>query len=194
MFFETRGNRALRELLRRERSEGLSAFRERFADLHYQTVDQRSGLALTEWLNRTLSTVDVALVDRDAAPELIAALSEFSRPFLQTFLVDPGWSAAPIDLTPLANFTGILIGNDALEATYSTTIGATRVYPFGPLPTDLVNGEPTAEQVAALDDAVERAIAIISRVSQKIRSARGTQIVTNGRVDHDEPMTPHEPD
>jgi len=194
VFFETRGNRALQALLHRERSEGLNAFRARFPDLHYQTVDQRSGFALAEWLNRTLSTVDIALVDRDASPELIATLSEFSRPFLQTFLVDPGWSAEPIDPAPAANLTGVLAGNDELVEAYAQAFEAARVYPFGPLPANLVERDPTEEQVATLNDAADRAIAAIIRVSEKIRRARGTQIVANGRTDHSEPLMPHEPD
>lgn len=193
-FFETRGNRAVQALLRRERSEGFSAFRTRFPDIHYQTVDQFSGFALAEWLTRTLSTVDVALVDRDASPELIAALSEFSRPFLQTFLIDPGWNAEPIDPTPLANFTGVLAGNDALVASSAEATDAARVYEFGPLPATLAEPEPTAEQVAALDDAADRAIAKIISVSEKIRRARGTQIVANGRANHTDQFVPHEPD
>jgi hypothetical protein len=193
-FFETRGNRAVQALLRRERSEGFSAFRTRFPDIHYQTVDQLSGFALAEWLTRTLSTVDVALVDRDASPELIAALSEFSRPFLQTFLIDPGWNVEPINPTPLANFTGVFAGNAALVASYAEATDAARVYGFGPLPATLAEAEPTVEQVAALDDAADRAIAKIISVSENIRRARGTQIVANGRANHTDQFVPHEPD
>jgi hypothetical protein len=192
-FFETRGNRAVQALLRRERAGGLNAFRERFSDIHYQTVEPRTGFALAEWLNRMLSTVDIALVDRDASPELIAALSEFSRPFLQTFLIDPGWGAEPIDPTPLANFTGVLAGDDKLVVRYAEAADGARVYGFGPLPADLADPEPTADQSAALEDAVDRAIATILSASEKIRRARGTQIVANGRTDHSEPLLPHEP-
>lgn len=193
-FFETRGNRALQALLQRERSEGLTAFRERFPDIHYQTVDQRSGFGLAEWLTRTLATVDVALVDRDASPELIATLSEFSRPFLQTFLIDLGRSSEPIDPAPLMNFTGVLAGNDALVATYERAIEAARVYRFGPLSADLAENEPSEQQIAALDDAAEQAITTVVRASEKIRRTRGTQIVANGRADHTDPLGPQEPD
>jgi hypothetical protein len=192
-FFETRGNRAVKALLRRERSEGLNAFRERFPDIHYQTVEPRTGFALAEWLTRILSTVDIALVDRDASPELIAALSEFSRPFLQTFLIDPGWSADQIDPTPLPNFTGVLAGNDALVARYAEATDGARVYRLGPLPADLAKPEPTENQIAVLDDAAGQAISIIIAASEKIRRARGTQIVANGRADQSEPLVPHEP-
>jgi hypothetical protein len=193
-FFEPRGNPALHALLRSERSGGLTAFRERFPDLHYQTVEQRSGFMLAEWLTRTLSTVDIALVDRNASPELIAALSEFSRPFLQTFVVDLGWSGEPIEAMPLANFTGILVGNETLGSAYERLDGAARVYRFGPLPAKRADDEPTGNESAELEAAADEAIATVSRVSEKIRQAQGTQIVTNGRSHHDDPLEPHRPD
>ena len=193
-FFEARGNRALYALLQRERAEGINAFRRRFPDLHYHTFDQRSGIPLADWLTRTLATVDIALIDRNASPELIASLSEFSRPFLQTFLVDPGWTSEVSEPASLSNFTGLLVGNDSLISTYSASADAKRIYPFGPVPQDLDESEPTAAQVTALDAAAERAITTIIRVSEKIRGARGTQISANGRADHIDSLVPPEPD
>jgi hypothetical protein len=192
-FFETRGNEALRAMLLRDRSSGLNAFRERFPEIHYQTVDQRSGVALAEWLTHTLSTIDIAVVDHDASPELIATLSAFSRPFLQTFLVDPGWSSDAIVSESLANLTGVLAGNDVLVAHYARVIEPERVYPFGPLPDDLTDRDPNEAQAAALDAAAGRAITTIVSVSETIRRARGTQVVANGRVDHSERLGKHEP-
>ncbi|HVB65104.1 MAG TPA: hypothetical protein VNE17_10260 [Nitrolancea sp.] len=197
-FFEERGNPALRALLQQSGGTALLQFRERFPDIQYRTLDPRTGYDLADWLTRTLSTVDIAVAQRGAPDELLAILSAFSRPYLQTFVVDCGWDRPlpepTVDPSQFAGLTGVLVANESLAEAYRQTIPAARIQLLGPLPERLTEDEMHHDAPGVLDDAARQIVTTITSIAERIRQARGAQILPNGRTDEaDHPIT-HEAD
>ena len=136
-FFEPRGNDAVRALLRRSGSQALSEFRDRHPDIEYRTLEPRRGADLVDWMSRTLATADVALISASASDDLIGWLGKFTRPHLQTFVVDTGWNGSPANRSELgeriADFSAIALGHQQLEDTYRQTAPDVPIVQFGPL-------------------------------------------------------------
>ena len=197
-FFEERGNPPIRALLRQSGARALLEFRERFPDIQYRTLDVRSGFDLAEWLMRTLSTIDIAVVQHDAPGELIAILGQFTRPYLQTFLVDSGWNrgSSPVlhEQTTLAGLTGVLVADESLAEAYGQDIPAQRIHRIGPLPETIPGADPFRESSGSLEDGATRIIDTIMTISVRIRRARGAQMLPNGRTDQVDGVTTHEAD
>jgi hypothetical protein len=197
-FFEERGNPALRALLQQSGGSALLQFRERFPDIQYRTLDPRAGYDLADWLTRTLSTVDIAVAQRGAPAELLAILSDFTRPYLQTFFVDCGWGQrspeSTLDPSHLARLTGVLVANESLPEAYDQAVPRERVHLLGPLPEIVPEGETLHEAPDGLDDAARQIIDIITSISLRIRRARGARILPNGRSDQTDHQTTHQAD
>ena len=197
-FFEERGNPALRALLQQSGGTALLQFRERFPEIQYRTLDRRTGYDLADWLTRTLSTVDIAVAQRDAPGELIAILSDFSRPYLQTFLVDCGWdrqSPEPTaDMSRFAGLTGVLVANESLAETYRGAVPVDRIHLLDALPERAPDDNIYHRSPELLDNAARQIIDTISSISQGIRRARGAQILSNGRTDQADHSTHNQAD
>jgi hypothetical protein len=117
-------------------------------DVQYQTVEQRTGADLVEWLGRTLATADLALVELGVREELAYWVGQLTRPHLKTFLLDlmpdePALAAMRQRLDP-ATFTGIIC-HPANAPAYRGRTSARQIV--------LVEGEPT-ELASAIADAV----------------------------------------
>lgn len=138
IFFEPRGNDAVRALLHRSGSAALTEFRVRHADIEYRTFEPRTGADLVEWMTRTLATVDVAVIQASAAAELVKWLAKLTRPHLRTFYVDTGWNemepAGDQTGESLTGFTAIVAGSAERAALYSACAPACHVLSFGSLP------------------------------------------------------------
>lgn len=133
------------------RSHGAAVLRElatAWPDVRYQTVEQRTGADLVEWLGRTLATADLALVELGVREELAYWVGQLTRPHLKTFLLDlmpdePALAAMRQRLDP-ATFTGIIC-HPANAPAYRGRTSARQIV--------LVEGEPT-ELASAIADAV----------------------------------------
>lgn len=151
-FFEERANPALRAMLVEHGAAAMTAFRLRYPNLAYRTIDPRSGADLVEWLTRTLSTVDIAVVLHQAPAELTRWVGFLTRPHLVTAFVDPGIgeqiAEAALREREISAFTGIWIGNPGLRERYLAVAPADQVHDFGPVPP--VETEDAGEAVERL--------------------------------------------
>lgn len=170
VFFESRGNKAVRMLLQRDGSQALKEFRARFPDIEYRTYGPRHGANLVEWMTRILATVDVAVIQANVETELVRWLGELTRPHLQTFLLDSGWrgtrSPANEEMGHYGSYTALLVGDRNHVETYARLGVAERILWFGPLPS-IDQTVDSLSQPVNLADACDRLIEIVTAALAK---------------------------
>lgn len=122
IFFEERGNPALRSLLKISGARAIDDFRSEHPEIEYRTIDPRPSSLLAEWLIQALATFDLVLVQRDAPLDLVYWLGKFTRRHLQTYLLDTGFGNPPteLQLTQIEpqNFSGVIVGETVSLANY----------------------------------------------------------------------------
>ncbi len=184
VFYEPRGNQALRALLQRSGAGALTAFRAQFPDIEYRTLEPRHGADLVEWMTRILATADVAIIQSTATPDLINWLGKLTRRHLQTFYLDSGWNEpreSPDELTDqLSGYTAVLVGHDRLVERYEGIAAGTRVLSFGPLPSDAGLEQPSHTEMMRLEQACERLIDAVSAARMDVARNSDAQIGPNG--------------
>ncbi len=184
IFFEPRGNDAVRALLQHSGSGALSDFRGRHPDIEYRTLEARRGADLVEWMTRTLATADVALITANASDDLVGWLGKLTRPHLQTFLVDTGWNgtvnARPDRGEHFSEFSAIVLGNDALADAYRALVPDVPILSFGPSPKPEVVIDLDSDQDQALEDACQRLTNLIVNLHVEASAARRAPLNPNG--------------
>jgi hypothetical protein len=183
-FFEPRGNEPVRALLHRSGSRALKEFSFRHPDVEYRTLEPRKGADLVEWMTRTLATVDVAVIQSNVEPDLINWMGQLTRPHLQTFFLDSGWSDQQALSDALADqirtYTAVLVGDERLVSSYAQIVPRDRVLSFGPLLPVPQTEDLTQEAVADLERACDRLIDIITARRIAESTQRRSQIGPNG--------------
>ena len=184
LFFEPRGNEALRALLQQSGARPLKAFHSRYPDIEYRTLEPRTGADLVDWMSRTLATVDVAAIQSNTSPDLINWLGKLTRPHLQTYYLESGWNPAvlPSDqlIEQLDSFTAVVVGNNDLAEKYTKFLPANRVLRIGPLP-EIGPGEtPSASASAELRAACQRLIEEVTASKLEATKLRRTPVNPNG--------------
>jgi hypothetical protein len=186
IFYEPRGNAALRALLQRSGSGALKEFRSRHPDIEYRTLEPRVGAELVEWMTRTLATADVALVQSTASPLLIEWLGKLTRHHLRTFFVDSGWdhlSASETNLAEhLAGFTAIAAGSELVERRYQGIAPGMTIVTFGPLPDPSSLDDSSVRGATALRAGCERLVSLVIAERENAHHERNSRISPNGRV------------
>lgn len=184
IFFEPRGNEAVRALLRRSGSRPLKEFRAQHPEIEYRTLEPKQGADLVEWMTRTLATADVAVIQASASPDLIAWLGKLTRPHLQTFYLDSGWNqpGRAADQMPdeLSEYTAILAGDDQLVRKYAEVAPRVRILPFGPLPDIQPLDDLAAADTSQLSQACQRLIDVVTATRVDTATQRRAPIIPNG--------------
>jgi hypothetical protein len=175
IFFEERGNPAVRALLRRSGGRVLNDFRERHPWIDYRTVDPQSGVVLVEWLTRTLSTTDIALVQRDTPAEIARWVGRLTRPHLQTYLLDTGLNPSPTteeiaDREP-ESFSGVFVADDQSTRVYAELVPSDRIHRFGPLPDVARLAELAEDETRALASITEALVESVERAAAADRAS-----------------------
>ncbi len=183
IFYEPRGNEALRALLLRSGASALLQFRASFPDIEYRTFETRTGADLVEWMTRTLATADVALIQAGSSPDLVTWLGELTRPHLQTFYIDAGWSERKREgdraAQQLTGFTSVVVGEAQRADEPVEFASGVRVLSFGPLPR-IQQLDDFAATNPELGDACQRLIDVVIAAHRKATAERRAPHSPNG--------------